>query len=458
MFIEIGNNGDVTPIELKPRLLEESGEKRRWELTSSQNEFPIRIIFRERAYLLEQIENISKEVTTDEDTISSQINELLRGILDQKQSGFDDSDADEVEEPQPYDPHKIKIRSDRWSISHIFELIDEWNQVELSPDFQRGYVWDRKRQSQFIESLMLRTPVPAFYLSETQDGKYQVVDGLQRLTTIRNFMRNEFKLRYLEYLLEQEGKWFQGETKKEGIDSTYFRNLLQTQLTVNIIEPSSPSRVKFDIFRRINTGGKPLNNQEIRNCLSEPHTRNLINELAYSKAFEVATGGSISTSRMQAHELVLRFIGFWLGRTKKKKELFYRGNMTEFLDDTIEFLNLQNESSFQEIKSAFSQSMDNAFFLFGEYAFRKCLPKHLLPNARKQFINKLLFTSWSVVLSDYTKDLIKKVYKRDEMSKVLAKKLYEDNEYLGVVSYKTNDKVSVETAFIKAYELINQKL
>ena len=271
----------------------------------------VKIEFKEREFILLKIGPLPKIVRTEKTDIETLINDFLKEELETRQSGFDDSDDNSQEEPQPYDPHKINIRNDRWSISHMFELIDKWNQVELSPDFQRGFVWDYKRKSQLIESLMLRIPVPAFYLSEAVDGKYQVVDGLQRLTTITQFLRNGFPLKHLEYLKDQENRYFTTEGKKKGIETSYWRNVLQTQITVNIIESTSPAKVKFDVFRRVNTGGKPLNNQEIRNCLSNENTRRLINELAYSEEFRDATSGSVGTSRMQAQELVLRFIVFW---------------------------------------------------------------------------------------------------------------------------------------------------
>lgn len=462
MLVEVKTNGEAQFAELNAKLLDEQGEVRKWSLSGENGHAPLRIEFEERSYVLEKIDYLPADAGIDRVAIEAWINDFLKDELERKQSGFDESEDNESAEPQPYDPHKINIRSQNWSISHMFELIDQWEQVDLAPDFQRGFVWDYARRSQLIESLMLRIPVPAFYLSETEDGMYQVVDGLQRLTTITSFLRNEFPLKHLEYLSEQRGRYFKADPDKnrEGIDGNYYRNILQTQITVNIIEAGSPPKVKYDVFRRVNTGGKPLNNQEIRNCLSEKHTRALINELAKGEAFRKATSGSVSTTRMQAQELVLRFIGFWHNRVLKHPEWGYRGNMTEYLDNAIDLLNRGKCAKTSAIKAAFLRSMENAAWLFGPYSFRKCLPEHLLPGARQQLINKSLFSSWSVVLSRFPVEQVQASVEEGAFAAVLAERLgdKDNTDYLTAVSYKTNDPPYVDIAFKNAEALLNEHL
>ena len=137
--------------------------------------------------------------------------------------------------------------------------------------------------------------------------------------------------------------WFKTDGRKKGIDGNYVLQILKTQLSINIIEKSSPTKIKFDVFRRVNTGGKPLNNQEIRNCLATDNVRQFINELANSPEFELATNESIKNTRMEAQELVLRFIAFWHTKfiSYEKSKLTYKGDMQSFLDETIDLLNKQ---------------------------------------------------------------------------------------------------------------------
>lgn len=457
MHIEITKGKEIIALDLSAKLLEEVDEyTRKWMLNIIGDEYSESTHFTEEAFALKELDTLPDNLEQERPSIEAWINDFLKEELERRQAGFDDSEEGEPDEPQPYDPHRINIRNERWSIAHMFELIDKWNQVDLSPDFQRGFVWDYKRKAQLIESLMLRIPVPAFYLAETSDGRYQVVDGLQRLTTITQFMKNEFRLKHLEYLEDQEGCWFKEDGKKKGIDQNYWRNIQQTQITVNIIEAKSPRKVKFDVFRRINTGGKPLNNQEIRNCLSEPHTRKLINDLAFSEDFQVATDGGVSTSRMQAHELVLRFIGFWHDRILGLEEWAYKGNMTEYLDGLIEILNQSDTNSFPEIRAAFQRGMQNAYYLFGKYAFRKYLPEHFDPDARRQFINKSLFTTWSVVLTTLDNETLRNNLEEGAFARILAARLEQDEDYYTSVSYKTNDRVYIDKAFEIAKELVEE--
>lgn len=458
MFVDILINGEKTPVELVPRLIEEQEDARKWELVNANGGPVVEIRFTERSFVLEKLDNLPEQMTPGQpDHIRNWINDFLKEELERRQSGLDSSDEKEQAEPQPYDPHKINIRSQNWSVSHMFELINKWKQVELAPDFQRGFVWDYARRSQLIESLMLRIPVPAFYLAETEDGRYQVVDGLQRLSTITQFLNNEFPLKHLEYLKDQEERYFEEseDKKKKGIDANYWRNILQTQITVNIIEAKSPAKVKFDVFRRVNTGGKPLNNQEIRNCLAEKHTRKLINELAFSDAFKTATGGSVGTARMEAQELVLRFIGLWHDRVKQQPEWTYKGNMTEYLDTAVELLNARKQETFDEIRQAFYRSMSNAGYLFAQYSFRKCLPQHLAPGARQQLINKSLYSTWSVVLSKVKQEDVAAALPKGALASILASALQDDEGYFNAVSYKTNDRAVLDVAFRKAEKLLN---
>jgi hypothetical protein len=460
MEIEFKQNDELIKTELHIKQEDFISEHEiKWTLRSKEYEY-IFITFEEGGGKLNTDIRIDKspEIELNQEEIIGLLEGFIEKQVEIRKGGTEENEEDE--EAQPYDYNKISIKMDRWSLSFVHEMIKDYKDIDLSPDFQRNYVWDTKRKSQLIESLMLKIPVPAFYLAETNDGKYQVVDGLQRLTTLNNFMNNEFPLKYLEYLKDddkeknQEGRYFRDEEKKKGISPEFKKNILKTQINVNIIESKSPTKVKFDVFRRVNTGGKPLNNQEIRNCLANNKTRELLNELAQSESFKKATNNSVRTTRMQAQELVLRYVGFWYERTLKDNEWRYSGNMTEFLDVGIELLNKREGKHNEQIKKNFERSMLNTYHLFGEYAFRKCLPKDLEPNARKQLINKSLFTTWSIKLSEYEPSLIQSKINEGEFIYVLANYLENNQEYFGTVSYKTNDKESLKIAFNAAEKLI----
>lgn len=395
---------------------------------------------------IEKIKNIKKSeywIETESEIkqkFSDAIFEYKMDMLIKMEDGFDDADEDEAEGTEkynPYNPKLIRVDTKTFSIDMINDMIDE-GEIDLSPDFQRGFVWtDITRKSRLIESLLLRIPVPVFYLAQDEKGLFQVVDGVQRLTVINSFMNNEFRLKNLEYLTECNGKWFNNDKykKEDSLDGIYTRRIKQTQLFINIIDPQTPSRVKYDIFKRINTGGKALNNQEIRNCLANDRTRNLLRELAGSENFLNATRGSISSTRMADEELVLRFVAFYLIDNGKSTISEYKGGMDILLDETIEVLNGATVELLKEIRQKFLASMDNAFYLFEDRAFRKA-----------NYINKALFLGVSRALSQYTIEEIK-AKNRDTISTTLNDKIVNDSIFRGALSMATNDARNVKVVY-----------
>ena len=199
-----------------------------------------------------------------------------------------DPETDEIDVVSPYDPKLIRVDPKVYSIRQVLDIIDE-KELDLAPDFQRRRVWKQYQKCLLIESLLLRIPLPAFYFSADEDGLLQVVDGVQRLSTIHEFVRGpSFRLDYLEYLEELKGKTFRE------IDGTLWsRRIYNTQISANVIDPQTPTGVKFDIFRRINTGGSPLNAQEIRHCMTRSRSRNFLMELSDSPSFHLVTGGRL---------------------------------------------------------------------------------------------------------------------------------------------------------------------
>ena len=202
------------------------------------------------------------EKNYDEDSIDVRI-----GKLEAEEAGFDyefeDVENDEDQEAeQPFDAEKIRVDQQMLSVKYMLELMEQ-NLIELNPGYQRRRVWkDNKRKSLLIESLMLRIPIPAFYFYENEDGQYQVIDGQQRLTTIKEFVNGEFRLTGLEYL----GKEYNRRQFKD-LNTKYTQRIYRTQIAVNILDARSPKNVIYDIFRRVNTGGVNLNSQEMRNAI-----------------------------------------------------------------------------------------------------------------------------------------------------------------------------------------------
>ncbi len=402
--------------------------------------------------------NKDSKISTPVDEIISQFNDQKAAIAEIESSGIEHTDDDMEEEPFPYDPDLIRVDPKPYQVNLVNELIEE-GEIDLSPDFQRHFVWKNfSQRSRLIESMMLRIPLPAFYLAQGSEGKFQVVDGLQRLTVINQFLKNEFKLKGLEYLKDCEGKFFKKRGSEDNIDPKYSRRISQTQLSFNIIDPQTPLKIKFDIFRRINQVGKSLKPQEIRNCMASKRTRKFLKELASSEEFKIATDYSINPTRMEDQELVLRFISSYYSRFINNETLKYSGYMNDFLDNAINILNDTKGETYRKIRNAFYRSMENAAYLFGKYAFRKLKHEHLLPNARKQFINKSLFTTWSVLLSSYEPDDIKDKVKSNHLVKPLASEIENNNKYHDAITTGTNDLSKIKTSFNVSKKILGDKL
>lgn len=397
------------------------------------------------------------------------LSDAIKDLREAESEGVEPTEIDELFEKDrarildPYNPDEIKVRPSQFPVFQIFDMINKQD-IDLNPDFQRHLVWDMKRKSRLIESILLGIPLPVFYFSQNREGVFHVVDGLQRLTTIRDFMSNKFYLRHLEHLDMCDGKYFGIGDKipqNKALERRFQRRIEQTQLSVNIIESSSPPKVKYDIFKRINEGGKPLNQQEIRNSLAKPHTRKLMKDLAYSNEFILATGGyidknipGVSDQRMGAQEMVLRYAGFHL---VKRGIATYLGDMNGFLDDTIDKLNALSEKEIDNIRVSFLRGIANCYHLFGQYCFRKCLSHHLQPNASKQLINKSLFTTWSIEMGKIQEERVKKI-EFESFSKILAEELDKKDTYYTVVTLRTNDRSYLEEAFRITERIIKEKL
>ncbi|HDR4513820.1 DUF262 domain-containing protein [Bacillus cereus group sp. TH150LC] len=368
---------------------------------------------------------------------------------------YEEYELDEYEEDyeHPFDADKIRIDQQMLSLKYLMELMSE-KQIILNPGFQRNKVWtERKRKSLLIESLMLRIPIPAFYFYENEDSKFIVIDGLQRLSTINDFINNKFRLFGLEYL----EKFCGGKTFSE-LDVKYQQRIFRTQLAVNILDARSPSNVVFDIFRRVNTGGVSLKPQEIRNAISKNSTRYLLKTLYKSDEFQSATRNRIKDDRMDGQEFILRFFAFHRAYNYTTSKLNYTsGNIAVFLDNALIALNEASDIELAQLEENFKRAMDISNILFKNYTFRKCyITKNNTVYSNMDIINKALYTSWAVILSNpkYIDFDFSKL--GDKVLKKLAQELTKDTRYDSCLTQGTNSTRSVQYSFYKANSILSE--
>jgi len=297
-----------------------------------------------------------------------------------------------------YDPEKINVRTREPTIEQLLRRIDE-AALDLAPDFQRhANIWKDEAKSRLIESILIRIPLPAFYIDATDEDKWLVVDGLQRLSALKQFMSDKtLRLCGLEYLNNFEGKTY------DEIERRYQRRIEETQVTVYLIEKGTPPEVKYNIFKRINTGGLPMSPQELRHALNPGKATKFLAKLATSNEFKQVTKlSNLRKMRMDDREFILGFLAFNI--TSYQDEHSEKRNL--FLSKALYKVNNMSEYELQDIENNFKKAMVAAWEIFGKNAFRK-ISKH----QTKMFpINKALFEVWSVnlsLLSDEQLDILK---------------------------------------------------
>jgi hypothetical protein len=171
----------------------------------------------------------------------------------------------------------------------------------LHPQFQRAVVWDHVRQSRLIESLFLNLPIPPCFFAEDELGTRVVVDGQQRLAAIDQFYKGHYALEGLQVLSGLNGKrWTDLEPKLK-------RKMLQRVIRTLVISHFSHPDIRYEIFERLNTGGEPLTEQEIRNATLRGEFNDMLDALAHSDAFRNALNVREPDVRLRHHELILRY-------------------------------------------------------------------------------------------------------------------------------------------------------
>ena len=366
--------------------------------------------------------------------------------------------GDEIREP--FDPRLIDVTTEIRSLDTLVKRL-EAGQIDLDPDFQRSRgIWTDQKKSLLIESLLLRIPLPTFYVAELDssealgDSSWAVVDGIQRLSTIAQFVKPSvfglppLKLRGLEYLHAEEGRTF------EKLPSSLQLRILESQFTIQVIRKSTPEAVKLNIFARINTGGVPLSAQELRHALIPGPARFLLRDMASSDEFQRAVAHSVSPTRMVDREMALRFIAF----RRSDPEQFKESDFDRFLRDTMRALNSASDDERRAMVDEFCAVMIASAAIFGNDAFRK---RYREDDPRRP-VSKALFEAVAVALASlrvkHGDDGLKQLIDRSSLVREGFVSLMNDREFDRSISQGTGDPVRVRLRFKKTRELMESVL
>ena len=267
---------------------------------------------------------------------------------------------------QEIDTARAEIRTDGYSLS-----IGEWlslyekNELDIHPEFQRFFRWSAKQKSRLIESILLGIPVPQVFVSQRQDGVWDVVDGLQRLSTIfqlAGVLKDEngvtlmpLVLERTKYLPSLEGKrWDDEKDPKNSLTNAERLLIKRAKIGVSIILKESDASSKYELFQRLNTGGSQLSDQEIRNSILVMVNADFfrwMKKLAGNAAFQECV--SLSDRQIDEQfdmELVLRFIAF---RTMATSKLVNLGDLGDYLTDKATELAKDKNFAFKTEERAF---------------------------------------------------------------------------------------------------------
>lgn len=285
------------------------------------------------------------------------------------------------------DSSKIAIVPKTLSVESIIKKI-RYGEINLDTEFQRKRsLWSINVKSQLIESLMIQLPIPPMYFDGRDTNNWEIIDGLQRLCTLKEFIiDHKWKLQDLEYLSDYNG------CMMEELPRIYQRRIEEGQLAFYLILPDTPEDIKYSLFKRINTPGLKLEPQEIRHALFQGKATKLLQELAENEMFRKATDNDVPSSRMQDREMVLRYFALrYVG-----VEAYRNSTIDLYLNKAMLFINQQTESTLEEYKETYFKTLECNFQIFDVFAFRRISK---LRQKDKKPINTALFEGWMNAIS-----------------------------------------------------------
>lgn len=309
------------------------------------------------------------------------------------------------------DKTRQEIRTDGYSMS-IGEWISiyERSEIDIHPDFQRFFRWSDHQKSTFIESILLGIPIPPIFVSQRDDGVWDVVDGVQRLSTIYEFVgllkKNESEkdesenisqpvsLQKTTYLASLEGKKWDDPNDKDNSFTQAQRLLIKrSKIAVNIVEKESDKMIKYELFQRLNTGGSVATPQEVRNCILLMLNKDLyqlMRSLADYEPFKKCTALSDRLYEEQYDmELVLRFILLFDKDEKNIKKL--GGDVHVFLTEKMREMASNKELDYQHIEAAFKTTFDLLNETTGDNSFKR------YKSEQDKFLGGFLLSLYEVV-------------------------------------------------------------
>ena len=330
--------------------------------------------------------------------------------------------------------HDAKVIIEKFDRSlHEFHRWYQKGKLIVDPEWQRQYVWDRTRASRLIESFLIDLPIPVVYLSQNDEGNYEVIDGLQRLTSVFDFFEGKYKLQKLEILPELNGLTFgELEDRKQS-------KLEDSSLRTFELSASTDKDLLFVTFQRLNTGGVRLNEMEIRNCLFRGKLNDLIKELSETPEFVESIDQKNLEKRMQDRFMVLRFLAFYERTYMKAKK-----GLKKFLNEFFETYQNPSDEKIAEFRKAFKDAASVGRSVFGNRAYR-IRKTGARAGEWAPRVNVAVFQTIAVSFTDYSKASL--VRASDAILEEYLDLLASDEKWIDAVTASTGSPAKIEYAF-----------
>ena len=353
-----------------------------------------------------------------------------------------DPDSSALEQKYSKEMRQIVSQKIDLPISTLPEMIKE--QINLNPDFQRRDRWDQEKQSRFIESIIMNVPIPPVFLGEDEYGSYVVLDGRQRLTAIKEFLNNNFKLSSLKVWSDLNGQSY-NDLQKKKLSAAITRRFVPA---VVILKESSP-QVKYDVFDRLNTGGVIAEPMEIRNAVFQGKFNKLLRDLSELPNFRrlwdipndrVEIEKNALYRRMSDVELVLRFFALLHQDQMNMKFKDYLGDFMEGRNKEYE----KDATLAKADREIFARATENCWTVFREAVFRKdAQSKKSAP----------LADAVMIALSDYPADIVRE--KAQNIRAAITGLLETNEEFRKAFGTGTNGKGAISTRIRLAREAVH---
>ena len=335
----------------------------------------------------------------------------------------------------------------------IDSLYRKWKdgELDLQPEFQRGFVWDIIRASCLIESILLDIPLPVIYLSQEHNDIEYVIDGQQRLTTFFTFIDGTlpdpklpngkvFRLTKLNVLTDLNGKKFSELTRE------LQKKVRYAKVRTITFKKQSDAELKFEVFERLNTGSVQLNDQELRNCIYRGSYNSLLKELSEDATFKEIMGIKKPEKRMKDIELVLRFAAFY-----NKGFLNYKPPIKSFLNLEMEDNRHINDYKAKNLKTGFKNSVELVKVIFGKNAFKRYYAGKGSSSCdghwEKSKFNASLF---DIIMDSLARIDKNKAYQHlDDIRDGLIELMTSDQDFINSIELSTSSSQAVKARFVK---------